>query len=128
MTFQILRQREPGVLILRPEGYINDGCGALLREECEAALAENLRNIIIDFASSEHINSVGIANLIAVIERIQERHGCLVFSGLPPAVRDVFEVMGITRHVRVVASEAEARQGLATSPPAEEPPRAAGMA
>jgi anti-anti-sigma factor len=117
-AFQIVREREPNVLILRTEGYINDGGGAQLREACESALAENLRNIIIDFESSEHINSVGMANLIAVIERIGETQGRLAFTGLTPTVKEVFDMMGITRHVLIFATAKDARAMLAPPPPA----------
>lgn len=114
-TFQIRAEREPDVLLLRPEGYINDHAGAQLREECEAAIAENLRNIIINFESSDHINSVGISNLIAVIEHVQEAHGHLVFTGLSTTVREVFEIMGITRHVVICDDPVAARSKIASS-------------
>jgi anti-anti-sigma factor len=114
-NFEIETQRDVDVLIVRPGGYINDQGGERLREECETALAENLRNIIIDFHTSEHINSVGIASIIAIIERIDELGGRLVFTGLSATVREVFEIMGITRHVSV-AEDAESARSILSSP------------
>jgi anti-anti-sigma factor len=113
--FQITRQREPEVLLLSTAGYINDEGGERIRSECEAALEENLKKIIIDFGASELINSVGIANLIAVIERVEERHGKLVFARLSPTVREVFEMIGITKHVQIFDDADTARDRL--SPP-----------
>lgn len=124
MTFEVQSEREPEVLILRPAGYINDRGGAQIRTECEAAMAENLRNIIIDFHSSEQNNSIGIANLIAVIERVDEIGGKLAFTGLGQTVREVFDIMGITRHVLVFDDAAAARASI-LAPPAPDVPAGA---
>lgn len=118
MSFEIQTQREPGVLVLRPAGYINDRGGAQIRTECEAALAENLLNIIIDFHRSDQINSIGIASLIAVIERVDETGGKLAFTGLSQTVREVFDIMGITRHVLVFDDAESARLSILPPPPA----------
>lgn len=102
--FQTRREESPegpGVLIIHTEGYINDEGGQRLRRECEAGLAEDLRNIIIDFEASDLINSVAVANLIAVIERIQEVNGRILFTRLSPTVREVFDIMGLSRHVEI---------------------------
>jgi len=114
-TFEIKSERGIDVLLLQPEGYINDHAGAQLREECESAIAENLHNIIINFESSDQINSVGISNLIAVIEHVQEARGQLVFTGLSQTVREVFDIMGITRHVVVCDTPAAARSQIQPS-------------
>ncbi len=102
----------PEVVVLRPRGYINDRLGAALREECEQALASDLRNIIISFERSEHINSIGISNLIAVIEKVEEMGAKLVFSNLPFTVKEVFDLMGISRHVRICTDAESARREM----------------
>ncbi len=108
------REHDPEVLIIQTEGYINDEGGQRLRLECEAGLAENLRNIIIDFEASDLINSVAVSNLIAVIEQIQEVQGRLLFTHLSPTVREVFDLMGITKHVEICEDPDAARASLAT--------------
>ena len=123
--FEINREVEPSVLILRPAGYINESGGSQIRVACEEALAENLRAIIIDFHSSDQINSLGISNLIAVIEKSAELGARLAFTGLSQSVREVFDLVGITRHVLVADDADQVRQqfGAAEDTPMPDSPK-----
>lgn len=100
-------------IVLHTDGYINDTGGAELRKACETALAENRKNIIIDFRATELINSVGISNLITVLERVQEVNGQLIFTNLNPTVREVFDMMGLTKYAKIYQSAEEARNEIA---------------
>lgn len=106
-------------LIVTTHGYINDQGGQSLRQECEAGLESDLTNIIIDFGESDLINSVAISNIIAVIEKVEERRGSLSFTGLQPTVREVFDMMGLSRHAMIRTSVDDAvEQGNSETPEA----------
>ena len=64
------------------------------------------------FPNTFSINSIGISNLIAVIEKVEEMGARLVFSNLPLTVQEVFDLMGISRHVKICTDAESARKEM----------------
>jgi anti-anti-sigma regulatory factor len=54
------------------------------------------------------INSVGISILIGVIERVRAQGGELDFSELTPVNEEIFRIMGLHRHARLLRTDGEA--------------------
>ena len=54
------------------------------------------------------INSVGISILIGVIERVRGEGGILAFSELTPVNEEIFRIMGLHRHARLLRHDSEA--------------------
>lgn len=95
-------------VVLYPDNYINDIEGEKLEEMCDAFLKRGFKKIIIDFSETDIINSIGISILIGIIEKIKDKKGVIFFSGLKQVNYDIFNIVGLTKHIPVCKDEEEA--------------------
>lgn len=95
-------------VILYPHDYINDIEGEKLEEMCDDFLAKGFKKVVIDFSDTEMVNSIGVSILIGVIERIKDKKGVILFSGLKQVNRDIFDIVGLTKLIPVFGSEDDA--------------------
>ena len=98
--------------VIYTNGYINDLGGELIDKECIKMLQKNISNIIINFAGSEFINSIGISILIGIIEKVSDINGRIIFTNLSKANKDVFEMLGLTKFASIFSTETEATKYL----------------
>ncbi len=113
--------RELGdTVILYPRDYINDIEGEKLEEMCDSFLKRGIKKVVIDFSDTEMVNSIGVSILIGVIERIKDKKGVVLFSGLKKTNHDIFRIVGLTKLIPVYGSEDDALSeisGLDTGSP-----------
>lgn len=95
-------------VILYPDNYLNDIEGEKLEETCHSFLKKGFKKIIIDFSETDLINSIGVSILIGIIEKIRESNGALVFVGLKGVNRDIFDIVGLSKHVQIFDTVDEA--------------------
>lgn len=95
-------------VVLYPDNYINDIEGEKLEDLCDIYLARGFTKIIIDFSHTDLINSIGVSILIGIIENIRDKKGEIVFCGLKRVNYDIFDMVGLTKHIRVVDNEKDA--------------------
>lgn len=101
--------RESGdSVVLYPDNYINVVEGEKLEDLCDHYIDLGFKNIIIDFSSTELINSIGISILIGIIEKVREKKGAVSFSGLKPVNYDIFNIVGLTKHIPVFKTDEDA--------------------
>lgn len=101
--------RESGEsVVLYPDNYINVVEGEKLEDLCDHYIDLGFKNIIIDFSSTELINSIGISILIGIIEKVREKKGAVSFSGLKPVNYDIFNIVGLTKHIPVFKTDEDA--------------------
>jgi len=114
--------------VVCPRGYLNGPAG----EEIDAACGELLRRgtdrILINFAQVETINTMGIANLVSVLEKIGRRNGVVCFSNLGASSRQIFDVLDISRAVLIFDDEPEALAHLCGRPAGSDRPHDGGPA
>ena len=96
--------------------YLNKLTGERIERECKKQLESGARALVIDFSDTELVNSIGISILLGIID-IAEKNGALVvFSDVNDETIQLFEMLGLTRHVVLAKDEQEALSGLSTSP------------
>ncbi len=101
--------RESGdSVILYPDNYINDIEGEKLEDMCDAFINRGFKKIVIDFANTDLINSIGVSILIGIIEKIRDKKGVVAFSSLNSVNCDIFNIVGLTRHIRVYENDEQA--------------------
>jgi anti-anti-sigma factor len=105
-----------GTAVLYPGPYLNQLRGESIERRCQELLASGVRHIVINFAETELINSIGISILLGVIEAVNEACGRLVLSNLTTSNRELFEMLGLLAHVRIEASEEAALARLCGEP------------
>jgi anti-anti-sigma factor len=96
--------------------YLNKLTGEKIERECKKQLESGARALIIDFSDTELVNSIGISILLGIID-IAEKNGALVvFSDVKSETVQLFEMLGLTRHVVLAKNEQEALSSLAPPP------------
>lgn len=96
--------------------YLNKLTGERIERECKKQLDSGARALVIDFSDTELVNSIGISILLGIID-IAEKNGALVvFSDVNDETVQLFEMLGLTRHVVLAKDEQEALSGLAAQP------------
>jgi anti-anti-sigma factor len=119
-----VRSRSIGDLAVIYAGdYLNKLSGERIERECRRQLEMGCRALVINFRETELVNSIGISILLGVIDAAESTGAQLVFSDVNNQTAQLFEMLGLTRHVALVADEDEA---LATLTEFMAAPKAAG--
>jgi len=94
--------------IIYASDYLNKLSGERIERECKRQLESGRRALIINFRDTELVNSIGVSILVGVIDAVEQNTAQLIFSDVNNHTAELFQMLGLTRHVSVVASEDEA--------------------
>ena len=109
MSVAEIRARLVGeAAVIYPGPYLNQLRGESIENQCQEFLAAGVRRIVINFAETELINSIGISILLGVIESVNGAEASLVLSNLNASNRELFEMLGLMSHVEMTDTEEEA--------------------
>ena len=97
--------------------YLNKLTGERIERECKKQLESGARALVIDFSDTELVNSIGISILLGIIDIAEKGGALVVFSDVNSETVQLFEMLGLTRHVVLAANEQEALSNLSTTPP-----------
>jgi anti-anti-sigma factor len=123
-TLAPVRSRSIGDLAVIYAGdYLNKLSGERIERECRRQLEAGCRALIINFRETELVNSIGISILLGVIDAVESTGARLIFSDVNNQTVQLFEMLGLTRHVALAADEQEALSTLAEFAPT---PKAVG--
>jgi anti-anti-sigma factor len=124
LTGSPVRSRAVGDLAVIYAGdYLNKLSGERIERECRRQLEAGCRALIINFRETELVNSIGVSILLGVIDAAESTGAQLVFSDVNLQTVQLFEMLGLTRHVALARDEEEA---LATLTEFIAAPKAAG--
>lgn len=117
-TLSPVRSRSVGDLAVVYAGdYLNKLSGERIERECRRQLEAGCRALIINFRETELVNSIGISILLGVIDAVETTGARLIFSDVNHQTVQLFEMLGLTRHVALAKDEREALNTLAEFTP-----------
>ncbi|HKO60581.1 MAG TPA: STAS domain-containing protein [Pyrinomonadaceae bacterium] len=96
--------------------YLNKLTGERIEHECRKQLDSGCRALVIDFSDTELVNSIGISILLGIIDIAEKSGAVVVFSDVNSETVQLFEMLGLTRHVSLARNEQEAITHLSTQP------------
>jgi len=96
--------------------YLNKLTGERIERECRKQLDSGCRALVIDFSDTELVNSIGISILLGIIDIAEKSGAVVVFSDVNSETVQLFEMLGLTRHVSLARNEQEAISRLSTQP------------
>jgi stage II sporulation protein AA (anti-sigma F factor antagonist) len=96
--------------------YLNKLSGERIERECKKQLDLGARALVIDFSDTELVNSIGISILLGIIDIAEKIGALVVFSDVNDETVQLFDMLGLTRHVVLARDEQEALSGLSTPP------------
>lgn len=94
--------------IIYASDYLNKLSGERIERECKRQLESGCRALVINFRDTELVNSIGVSILMGVIDASEKSAARLIFSDVNNHTAQLFDMLGITRHVSLVKDESEA--------------------
>jgi len=88
--------------------YLNRLTGERIERECKKQLDSGCRALVINFSDTELINSIGVSILLGIIDIAEKNGAQLIFSDVNNQTAELFEMLGLTRHVLLARDEEEA--------------------
>ncbi len=82
--------------------YLNKLTGEVIERECRQKLADGCTEIVVNFSKTEIVNSIGVSILLGVIDSAKSSGARVVFSDLNQSTIELFDMLGVTKHVDVV--------------------------
>ena len=98
---------ESGIATVFASDYLNKLTGEKIERECKRQLEAGCKTLIVNFSNTEIVNSIGVSILLGVIDAASNANAKVVFSDVNDDTIQLFEVLGLTRHVQVVDSSQE---------------------
>jgi anti-anti-sigma factor len=92
--------------------YLNKLTGEKIERECRRQLDCGCRALVIDFSDTKLVNSIGISILLGIIDIAEKNGAKIVFSEVNTQTIQLFEMLGLTRHVVLAKDEHEALLAL----------------
>lgn len=92
--------------------YLNKLTGEKIERECRKQLDSGCRALVIDFADTQLVNSIGISILLGIIDIAEKNGAQIVFADVNNQTVQLFEMLGLTRHVSLAKDEEEALTNL----------------
>ncbi|HKV35817.1 MAG TPA: STAS domain-containing protein [Pyrinomonadaceae bacterium] len=92
--------------------YLNKLTGEKIERECRRQLDCGCRALVIDFSDTKLVNSIGISILLGIIDVAEKSGARIVFSEVNNQTIQLFEMLGLTRHVALAKDESEALLSL----------------
>ena len=94
--------------------YLNKLTGEKIERECRRQLGGGCRALVIDFSDTKLVNSIGISILLGIIDAAEKSGARLVFSEVNHPTVELFEMLGLTRHVALAKNEHEALMDISS--------------
>ncbi|MEP7149569.1 MAG: STAS domain-containing protein [Acidobacteriota bacterium] len=82
--------------------YLNKLSGEQIERECRRRLDEGCTELIVNFSRTEIVNSIGVSILLGVIDSARGTGAKIVFSDVRQETAELFDMLGLTRHVTVL--------------------------
>ncbi len=91
------------------DGYLNNRVKETeLEDRLDSLFKKGYTRFIMNFDRTKLINSVGISILIGMVDRIIKSKGRIAFSNLSKANLEIFEIVGLTKNIKVFKHEKDA--------------------
>ena len=94
-----------GLAVVYAGDYLNKLSGEKIERECQRQLERGCRALVLSFKETELVNSIGVSILMGVIESAEKFGAKLVFYDVSEDTTDLFEMLGVTRHVNILPNE-----------------------
>ena len=92
--------------------YLNKLTGEKIERECRRQLGCGCRALVIDFSDTKLVNSIGVSILLGIIDVAEKCGARIAFSEVNNETVQLFEMLGLTRHVVLAKDEHEALMNL----------------
>lgn len=82
--------------------YLNKLTGEQIEYECKRRIEAGCKQLVVNFSQTELVNSIGISILLGVIDNASGSGAKVVFSDMNENTIELFDMLGLTKHVEIV--------------------------
>jgi anti-sigma B factor antagonist len=107
-NFSLAEKSALDVAVMMPKGYINDLGALSLEQTSEQLLGKGVKKLVVNFANVLFINTIGLSIFTGIVQKTQEHDSQLCFTNMKKIHLDVFDMVGLTKHVKVFKDEEDA--------------------
>ena len=100
------------IAVVYASDYLNKLTGEKIERECRRQLDSGCRALVIDFADTQLVNSIGISILLGIIDIAEKNGAKVIFADVNNQTVELFQMLGLTRHVALAKNEQEALSDL----------------
>jgi anti-anti-sigma factor len=105
-------ERTGDVAVIYADDYLNRLSGERVERAARERLREGCRALVLDFQETSMVNSIGVSILLGVIDAAERAGAQLVFAGASGQAAQLFELLGLTRHVTLAPNQQTALAAL----------------
>jgi anti-sigma B factor antagonist len=108
MMMQVTETKHSSYTTLSPSGELDANSSIHMDEKIRSCIDAGQVCLHIDCSRLTYISSAGLGVFISFLEELKQAKGNLVFSGMNPRIRSVFELLGLHQLITIAETEAEA--------------------
>ena len=105
---EVKTRRESGALVAEVEGRIDGATAREFEEVMNAAIGDGDNVVVVDLASLSYISSAGLRAILLTAKGLWKRKAKFSVCALGDSTREVFEIAGFDKIIKIHPSVAEA--------------------
>jgi len=107
-NFSLSSRSEQDIVVITPKGYINNIGAERLESTSEAFIDSGSKKIVVNFSDVQFINTIGLSIFLSIVQNTLESNSLLCFTNMKKDHREMFEMAGLIKHVKVFKDEKDA--------------------
>lgn len=107
----IRTEKQESLVVLQLEGRLDSTTSSQFDQAIQPH-TEGATRLLIDLAKVQYVSSAGLRVFLMTAKRLQKTGGSLVICSMSPAVREVFDIAGFSRMLRIEADQTAGRAAL----------------
>jgi len=108
INFSLSSRSEQDVAVMMPKGYINNIGAEYLETTSEELIDKGSKKLIVNFSDVQFINTIGLSMFLSIVQNTLDSNSLLCFTNMKKDHREMFEMAGLIKHVKVFKDEKDA--------------------
>jgi anti-sigma B factor antagonist len=100
------------IQIIKAEGYLDSSTFNQLQELLEKLVEGAKYHVIVEFGNLNYISSAGLGVLMGMLNEFRNNDGDLKLANMSPKVRNLFDMLGFSRLIRIFDSCEDAKNAF----------------
>jgi stage II sporulation protein AA (anti-sigma F factor antagonist) len=107
-NYSLSSRSEQDISVMMPKGYINNIGAENLASTSEKFIDKGSKKLVVNFSEVQFINTIGLSIFLSIVQNTLESKGLLCFTNMKKDHREMFEMAGLIKHVKVFKDEKDA--------------------
>jgi len=98
---------------VRIDGFLDFSSSEQVEKALEDIFNQGVYKIIVNLAATKYISSAGFGCFISSIDTAMKHNGDIIFTGTPSEIKEIFDILGLSKILRFTDTQEEAVKLLA---------------